>query len=371
MHILCLQTFPIDYSCDFVNAVATQSRVTFVGSDSDIARVGQDVDPSVGVIPVPWPRHRSIANLGLVRRILGVIRDTKPDLVHFMGDGTIWLNLLPPLMPRLPRVVTVHDVVLHPGDSQSRRVPWLAIQQLRRAASTIVVHGERQRQTAIQSMGRPAEEIQVVPHVVLERYARIAARRGLKRHPGTPPTVLFFGRLMAYKGLPVLVEAAKAVRLALPGARFVVAGTGPEQAWLRERVGTDPGFELIQRYVDDDETAQLFLDADIVVLPYIEASQSGVLALAAALGRPAVVTDVGDIGAVVQDNAMGLVVPPGSPDALAQALLAIFQDSSLAERLRAGSAAAARGGISYGRVGADMARIYRATLARHERKMAA
>ena len=371
MHVMCLQTFPIDYCVDFVNAAATKSRVTFVCSASDLPRVEMDLDPGIRVVPLDWPRHRSIGNVLLIRRIAGEVRAAKPDVVHFLGDGTIWLNLLVPIIRHVPRVVTVHDVYFHPGDTQSKRVPRLAMESLRRSASTLIVHGENQRQAAIELLDRDPDHVRVVPHVVLHRYRRVADRLKLQRRPSARPTVLFFGRLMTYKGLQQLVDAARLLRNDLPDVHFVIAGTGPDAPRLRGWIEGDATFTLLERYVDDDETAQLFLDCDLVILPYIEASQSGVLALAAALGRPVVVTDVGDLGSVVQDNGMGLVVPPGDVPALADAVRRILVEPALADEVARGSERAALDGIGYRRVGQDVARIYKDVLDRHQLTMAA
>lgn len=371
MHVMCLQTFPIDYCVDFVNAVATKSRVTFVCNAGDLPRVEMDIDPGIRIVPLDWPRHRSIGNILLIRRIAAEVRAAKPDLVHFLGDGTIWLNLLIPIIRHVPRVVTVHDVHFHPGDTQSKRVPRLAMESLRRSASTLIVHGPNQHRAAVELLGRDPAHVRVVPHVVLNRYRRVAERAGLQPHPSGRPTVLFFGRLMAYKGLEQLVEAAKIVRAGLPDVHFVIAGTGPDAERLRGWIAGDPTFTLHERYVDDRETAQLFLDSDLVILPYIEASQSGVLALAAAIGRPVVVTDVGDLASVVQDNRMGIVVPPSDIPALAGAVTKVLTDKTVADELGQGSLKAATAGIGYARVGKDMAEIYKDVLDRHRLTMAA
>jgi glycosyltransferase involved in cell wall biosynthesis len=92
-------------------------------------------------------------------------------------------------------------------------------------------------------------------------------------------------------------------------------------------------FEIRNRYIPDEEAAQLFIDADIVVLPYVEASQSGVLAIANAFGKAVIVTDVGELGRVVVDGVSGLVVPPADERSLADAILKLATDASIRARL--------------------------------------
>jgi glycosyltransferase involved in cell wall biosynthesis len=371
MRVVCLQTGPLDYCVEFAAAAARRVELLLIGAAAELEPIRDQLPAELAVAPLPWPRHRSLANLRLLRDVLARIREHRPAVVHFLGDSTLWLNLALPFLRHLPRVVTIHDVHLHPGDVQSRRVPRLTVHQLRRAATLLVVHGPDQRRQAIAQLGRPASEVVVLPHPALSRYARLAARAGLARRPGGPPRVLFFGRLMRYKGLAVLLEAWPRVAAARPGAELLVAGSGPDAAWLARACEGLAGVRLEARRLADLETAQAFLDADLVVLPYIEASQSGVLALAAAFGRPVVASDVGDLATTVRETGMGRLVPPGDPAALAQALLALLADPEERGRLARASAAAAEGPLSAATVGALAAELYADALARRAGRLAA
>jgi glycosyltransferase involved in cell wall biosynthesis len=129
-------------------------------------------------------------------------------------------------------------------------------------------------------------------------------------------TILFLGRLEPYKGLAVLVAAMQEVWREQPDVRLTVAGRGPSAAEVPEH----PMISAVLRYVTDDEIDELFSEATLVVAPYTEASQSGVVSLAAARGIPSVVSDVGALAELAVDSS--LVVPGGDASALARALLA-------------------------------------------------
>src|SRR5690242_14605560 len=205
---------------------------------------------------------------------------TAPDIVHFLGDSVVWLALALQYFRRWPMEGPVHDVSFHPDGSESRTVPMATINRLRRAADTIIVHGDRLRRDLLATGVAPRGGVHVVHHPVLDRHMRLARALGLTRQATEAvPTILFFGRMMAYKGLGLLIEASDRVQAAYPGVRFIVAGRGPDLARWRLDLECRPWFEVRDRYIPDHELAQLFLDADIVVLPYIEASQSGVAAL--------------------------------------------------------------------------------------------
>src|SRR5699024_5463865 len=96
--------------------------------------------------------------------------------------------------------------------------------------------------------------------------------------------------------------------------RITIAGRGDDPWAFRSLMGKPDRYDIRHGFIEDPEVAQLFLDADVVVLPYTEASQSGVLNLAAAFGKPVIVTDVGELRASVEPNGLGMVVPPGDSE---------------------------------------------------------
>jgi glycosyltransferase involved in cell wall biosynthesis len=177
------------------------------------------------------------------------------------------------------------------------------------------------------------------------RYTRDSARARL----GLDGEVaVFFGYVRRYKGLDTLLEAWPAVRARRP-VTLVVAGEFYEDAApyraLVEKANAGPrtptggavpaAVRLLPRYLPDDEVEALFKAADVVVLPYRSATQSGVTHVAYALGVPVITTDVGGLAETVRPGETGLVVPAGDPAALADAVVRFFADA-LGPQLREG-----------------------------------
>jgi glycosyltransferase involved in cell wall biosynthesis len=178
------------------------------------------------------------------------------------------------------------------------------------------------------------------------RYTRESARAKLGL---TGEVALFFGYIRHYKGLDTLLRAWPAVRGRRP-VTLVAAGEFYEDpAPYRELVaaanaapgpaasGGDP-VRLLDRYAADDEVEALFKAADVVVLPYRSATQSGVTHVAYALGVPVITTDVGGLAETVRPNVTGLVVPPENPETLADAIVRYFEQGlgpSMREGVRA------------------------------------
>ena len=204
-----------------------------------------------------------------------------------------------------------------------------------------------------------------MPHPAILRYAERARREGLtRRADGGRFTLLMFGRMFAYKGLSQLIRAEALLGDRVPNLRIVIAGRG-DDAWAhRDLMGDPTRYEVRNAFIDDDEVARLFLDADVVALPYVEASQSGVLNLAAAFGRPVIATDVGELGATVASHGLGLAVPAGDPARFADAIAELAARPDLAAALGANARAWAEGPNSPAAVGATTAALYREIVGR-------
>jgi glycosyltransferase involved in cell wall biosynthesis len=141
------------------------------------------------------------------------------------------------------------------------------------------------------------------------------------------PVALFFGLVRPYKGLDVLLRALALVRRELP-VTLVVAGEfyearAPYEALVAE-LGLGTAVRLLDRYVPNEEVESFFRAADVVVLPYVSATQSGIAQIALSFERPVIVTDVGGLPEAVRPGETGYVVPPRDPGKLAAVLVEFF-----------------------------------------------
>ncbi len=328
-----------DYMIAFANGVACHLPVTVAVPRRQYGKLAQWFDPAIDLHLMDWPRHRSLANPRFLLALGRLVRCAQPQVIHLLSNNTIWLNLIAPLRRRIPLVTTIHDISVHPGDSDTATVPVRATTLMARQSDHLVVHGERLRALAQTRFGKPADRIHVVPHPAIIRYRALADQQGLVARPsGAGLNVLMFGRIFAYKGLATLLRAEALLQGRVPGLKVVIAGRGDDPMAQRQLMGDPARYDVRHRFIEDAEVAQLFLDTDLVVLPYAEGSQSGVLHLAAAFGKPVVVTDVGELGRTVRARAIGLVVPPDDPGELADAIATL----AAAPALRAGFGANAR-----------------------------
>lgn len=307
--------------------------------------------------------HESPARRRLVRQgaaLARAVADFRPDLVHAQeaAPWTLWAARRLGLARRVPFVLTVHDPRPHSGADAaawSRGRP--AAHRLRREADAVLVHGES---LVGDLAGLDRDRIAAVPHAVLGDGSARAVCPAAGRF-------LFLGRIEAYKGLDVLLDAAE--RLAAQGLAFeiVVAGRGGDLDRHRARIARlAPRVTLDERHLPPDALAGHLGRACAVVLPYRDATQSGVAALALNAGRPVVASRVGALPEMVRDGVEGLLVPPGDGDALALALRRLLLDPALARTLGRGAAAAADGPLAWAAVARHTEAVYAAALARRQ-----
>ena len=315
-------------------------------SEGDAAAVGAGK-----AVRLPWPRHRdALGNVRHLARIKAEIDAFSPDVVHVVAEGQVWFTALKTILGSRPLVVTLHDVHTHPGDKDSQTIPRPIINAVVRSADAVIVHGEGLKSDAQASLRLHPDRVFSSIHPVSRRYREIADEAGLTRADDGALRVLFFGRIFKYKGLEHLVAADALIGDTIRRRKIIIAGRG-DMAVAEAAAGAHPDrYDLRPRRIDDLETAQLFTDADVLVLPYIEASQSGVLAIAPSFGLPVVASDIGEIGDVVRTTGMGLLVPPADPPALAKALREVLENDDLRAELARKSAEAATGALSPERI---------------------
>ena len=352
-----------DYTISFVNGVAQHIPVVLGVPRRRYARLAHWFSPAVDLRLLDWPRHRSPTNLQFLVSLTSLVKRERPNVIHLLSHMTLWLNLAVPFWRPVPLITTVHDVDVHPGDSDSRVLPRWATSLIVRQSHHVLVHGERLKTLALERYGKAPDRVHVLAHPAILRYAELARRQRLARRADDGFfTVLLFGRIFAYKGLEQLIRAEATLVHRVPNLRIVIAGRGDDPWTFRHLMGDPDRYEIRNRFIEDKEVAQLFLDADLVVLPYAEASQSGVLNLAAAFGKPVVATDVGELGSTVQAHGVGLVVKPHDPQCLGDGIALLAGRPDLVAEFGENARTWAEGSNAPERVGELAATLYRAVI---------
>jgi glycosyltransferase involved in cell wall biosynthesis len=266
--------------------------------------------------------------LGNSYRMLKEIKRFNPDVVHFQ-IGSSMLAFYMPFLRRYPIVTTFHDLEPHSGE-ETIWEKYMHI-YIRHVSKYLLVHGNRLREAMISDYRQPPSKVKSIPIGPHNIDAfKMYEREGIKEDGNI---VLFFGRILEYKGLEYLIKAEPYITREVPNVKIVVAGSGDDLQKYEDFMANKSRFETIYHYISYEEGAKLFQRASVVALPYIEASQSGVVSTAYGFRKPVVVTNVGSIPEVVDDGETGFIVPPRDPEALAKAIVKLLKDDSLRKRM--------------------------------------
>jgi glycosyltransferase involved in cell wall biosynthesis len=168
--------------------------------------------------------------------------------------------------------------------------------------------------------------------------------------------IVAFGLVRPYKGTDVLLEAFRRVESA---ELWVVGMPRMPMDELRELARLAPGrVRFVDRFITDPEIPAFMRRADLVVLPYRNIEQSGVLYTALAFGRPLVLSSVGGFPEIAEQGAARLV-PPEDPDALAEVLRELLADAPARDALAEAAANAAATTYAWGRIAQATMALYR------------
>lgn len=265
------------------------------------------------------------------------------DVVHFQWLTVQQLDRW--LLPRdRPVVITAHDVL--PREPRGgRRGQYAAQRALYEQADAVVVHSEHGRAR----LAAMDVEARVVPHGAFTHLNELQAVIPPELGDSGGPVVALAGLLRPYKGLDLLYEAWGD---GIDDAQLWVAGMA------RMKLPPAPhGAQVVDRFLSDAELAGVLRRADVVVLPYREIDQSGVLFAALGLGRPLLLSDVGGFPEIAALGA-AKTFDSGDPVALRFAIEQLLESAQARAELSKAAAAAAAGPLSWERVATDHIALY-------------
>lgn len=326
---VCMITFSLyGYTASLAAALGKQAEVDFFCSDyhlrTEDPAVLDQLEGRCRVRRFDYGRFRDPRNLSRAKAIDAAIRDGGYDIVHLQEYTDPWMALAWRSRGRVPLVLTVHDPYQHPGVPKVRSAyqDFLQAYYVRRAARYIVL-GEATKTALLKRY------TQVLPEQVFITGIGLSTRAAEVTAP--PPGVrrlLFFGQVRRNKGLDILLAAERLLRGRVKDYEIVVAGPCDEPERYAPLIDPGAPVRMVNAFIPDVEVPRYFQEASVVVLPYRSATQSGIVPMAFAYGRPVVATDVGAVGEIVRDGETGVLVPPENPQALADALAALLADEA-------------------------------------------
>ncbi len=323
-------------------------RVTLVSSPGELL---ERTAAREGVEPVALPMQRVIsplADLVSLARLWWLLWRLKPDLTEFSTPKAGLLGTLAAWLAGVPaRVYMLRGLKLESSTGFKRRI-LLASERVAAACAQVVLCNSESLRVEAQGLGvAPDRKLDLLGDgssngVDMERFSPgpsgVRERLGI---PGAAPVVGFVGRLTRDKGVPELIEAFGAILKAEPETHLLLVGwfDAAEDALgggYRARIESHPRIHCTG-YVED--TAPYYRAMDLMVLPTWREGFPNAVLEAAATGIPVITTIATGSRDSVVPEVTGLLIPPGYPEAISEAVLKLLRDNS--RRLRMGKAARA------------------------------
>lgn len=250
------------------------------------------------------------------------VRGFHPDIVLSTMVHP-WHNILFLLLKnKCRRIKIIHDVIPHEGE---RNLFYRSLNYWDIHTSDCWITLTQVAKKKLMMRGIDGKAITVIPHAHFGSYNK--NNLGIT-NDSINYRMGFFGRIHKYKGLELLLQAYRNLYLKMPQLKLLIAGSGD----LADCDVEEGDIEIHNRWIADDEIVDLLMKVDIVVLPYIEASQSGVIPLAFSLGKPVIATNVGGLSEQVPSNC-GLIVEPNNSKVIEKAVLSLYKDPLKIKRM--------------------------------------
>jgi len=240
-----------------------------------------------------------------------------------------WNPFFAPLVGMLARMfvragmkclIECHNVLPH----ERRRIDGPLLRFAFSPVTHFITHSKSDREDLLGIL--PDRKVDVAPLPTLQEFSAAASPPERKGR-----TILFFGIVRKYKGLDVLLRAMAKV-LSEVECNLIVSGEFYDSVGEYERLVDELGIgayvRIENRYMPNEEVPALFDRADVLVLPYLSATQSAVAGIALVNGLPIIASRTGGLSEVVKDGVTGLLFPPGDADALANRLISYFSSGA-------------------------------------------
>lgn len=184
----------------------------------------------------------------------------------------------------------------------------------------------------------PDAQYTVIQHPLYSHFGKRLGREEAERKLGLESgmkNILFFGLIREYKGLDILIKAFKGLG---PGYQLIIAGepygSFSQYRKLIDESGCHDRIHTFLHYVKDSEVKDFFSAADVSVLPYRSATQSGISSISYHFEVPMIVTDVGGMKETIGDRGTGMIANECTPEAVRDAIKKYFSDREISEKYK-------------------------------------
>lgn len=270
---------------------------------------------SVSFVIHPHPNGLSWKTLAAAWQVRKKIKKFRPDVLHFESFSMRTIGLAPALFGKKRIILSIHDATPHSGENHWKsNLPrkffmWLPFKK------KYLFYSKFTRNEFLKNYSVPELACKYIEMPSYSFFRNFAANGSTNQH------ILFFGRISKYKGIPMLLDAMPQVWEEFPDTKLIIAGNGNDPAVNDHAIlNSNPQrITFLNRYIPNDELVQLIRNSIVIVCPYTDASQSGVLMTAFGLKKPVIATNVGAFCEFISDGVNGFLTE-GNPDSIGLAI---------------------------------------------------
>ena len=264
------------------------------------------------------------------------LKTQKPDIIvlQWWTSSIAHMQLLLKMFAGLlhkPKIIIEFHEVVDPFEESIlpiRLYSKITGKLLRKNLDAYITHSESDKELVAKRYSIPSEKIHVIPHGLYDQYGELLDINEAKKSLSIKDNfvILSFGLIRKYKGTAYLIRAFEQLPTEiLEKSRLLIVGEiWEDRKELLDQIKASPFCDritLVDEYVPDDRVNVYFSAADVVVLPYLRASQSGIAHIAMSFGKPVVVSEVGGLKESMARYEGTSFVPPGDVDSIKEAIL--------------------------------------------------
>lgn len=263
-------------------------------------------------------------NLFGATKLYNQLKDLVIDYIYCPMNA-FWTYLINKKFKNIPVIIVNHDPKAHLGDKEIG-----LLENSYYSSDIILVHSKIFIDYVKEKYSKPCYFIPLGRHNV---YNLIKNKKTIINYDNSKHNFLFFGRITPYKGLDVLYEAYKKLELEYTDVNLIIAGNGDFEKY-KEKFNSLKSCQIYNRWIADEETESLFICNNLIcVMPYIEATQSGVALVAMDYGIPVIASKVGGLVEQIENEKTGLLVEPGASEELYTAMKRLAFDNALYNKI--------------------------------------
>lgn len=252
-------------------------------------------------------------------KILNELKDYKIDVVY-VPMITFWSKKINQLFPKAKSIVVLHDPKPHSKDKNKKALQLFGETSILKNADAIIVLSKMFIDYVIEKYNKQ-ERVFQIPHGPLNIYQDIENKIETPHYDSKKTNFLFFGTISKYKGIGVLAEAYRIICQTKNNVSLTIAGSGNFSEY-KELFSDLPNVSIYNRWIINEEVESFFKGENIVViLPYLDATQSGVIPICISYAVPIIASETGGLIEQLNDYETGILVQPNNAEELATKMI--------------------------------------------------